>query len=167
MAKMPNLAFMLSSPVHIVSLGYGAGLAPVAPGTFGTLLGFPLFSLLQYSQTSARIAVYAALFAVGCWLCARTGEALEKHDHPSIVFDEILAMALVLEFSPPSWPWWAVAFVAFRLFDIWKPWPVRVVDKMHREGLPGGFLVMLDDLLAALYAVASIAVLQFLIRVAV
>jgi len=155
----------LKSPVHILSLGLGTGLAPYAPGTFGTLVGFPLFWALAYLPPDIKFATYLALFVLGCWLCAKTGEALGKHDHSSIVIDEIVAMALVLEFVPGSWLWWLAAFGLFRLFDIWKPWPIYLVDDAQGSGMLGGFYVMLDDIAAAIYAIAILVLLQYLISV--
>ena len=161
--KDPTLAFMLSSPAHVLSLGFGTGLAPKAPGTFGTLVGFPLFWLLALLPLTAKIVLYGALFALGCWLCATTARALGKHDHSAIVIDEIVAMSLVLEFAPGGWLWALVAFGLFRLFDITKPWPVSLADKTQGSSpLSGGFFVMFDDILAALYAILAITGLQYL-----
>jgi len=157
---------MLSSPVHPLSLGFGSGLAPFAPGTFGTLLGFPLFWLISSLALYPKIAVYMALFVVGIWICGKTGDAIGKHDHSAIVWDEIVAMALVLEFTSSEWLWWAVAFLLFRFFDIVKPWPVSLADNTHGSGtLGGGFFVMLDDILAAIYAIAGIIGLQYIVSI--
>lgn len=102
----------------------------------------------------------AGLFALGVWACGETGKALGVSDHGSIVWDEIVAFALVLTFTPPTPMWFAVAFLLFRLFDIWKPWPIRYVDRTVK----GGFGVMLDDLLAAGYAIGAIAVARLLVE---
>ncbi len=141
----------------MLSLGFGSGLAPFAPGTFGTLVGFPLYWLLMQVSLYPKTAIYLALFVVGCWICGKTGDALGKHDHSAIVFDEILAMAIVLEFTPSGWMWWVMAFLFFRLFDIVKPWPVSLADNTHGSG----FYVMLDDILAAIYAIFGILILQY------
>lgn len=161
----PTLSLMLSSPTHLLSLGFGAGLAPVAPGTFGTLVGFPVFLLLTSVPLNLKFALYFVLFLIGCWLCGKTGDALGKHDHSAIVWDEIVAMAIVLEFTPAHWIWWIVAFLLFRLFDIIKPWPVSLADNAHGSSpFTGGLFVMLDDILAALYAIAAIIGLQYFIN---
>lgn len=154
----PDLRFMLSRPHHMLSLGFGAGLVPRAPGTAGALAGFALFWLLQQTAPAERAVLYAALFAIGVWACQLTGRALRHHDHPAIVWDEVLAMSLVLEFTPAGYGWWVAAFVLFRFFDIVKPWPVSVPD---RSG-DGGLGVMLDDLIAAVYAVAVILLAAYL-----
>ena len=106
-----------------------------------------------------RIVLVIAAFLFGVWACARTGRALGVPDHGGIVWDEIVAFALVLLFTPPGWPWIALAFALFRLFDILKPWPIRLAD----AHLKNGFGVMFDDLLAALYAIAIIKGLQWLV----
>ncbi|HEY3301641.1 MAG TPA: phosphatidylglycerophosphatase A [Methylophilaceae bacterium] len=156
----PNLAFLLKHPAHFLALGFGSGLSPKAPGTAGTVVALPMFALLTMltiSPTTQLIAI-AVLFIVGVSLCTQTGNALGVSDHGSIVWDEIVAMMLVLVFTPPTWLWWAVAFALFRLFDIWKPFPIRQCD----ANLKGGFGVMFDDLLAAIYAIVSIVGLKCL-----
>lgn len=134
----------LAEPRRFLALGLGSGLAPVAPGTFGTLAAIPLFLLLQTLPVSAYIAVVAAAFLLGIWLCGVTARQLGVHDHPGIVWDEFVGYWVTMLAAPPGW-WWLVAgFVLFRLFDILKPWPIRWIDR--RVG--GGFGIMLDDLIA-------------------
>ena len=103
-------------------------------------------------------AVIAGLFLIGIPICSITGKALGVVDHGGIVWDEIVAMLLVLTFSPVEWPWWITAFLLFRLFDIWKPYPIRQCDAK----LKNGFGVMFDDLLAAIYAIISLEVLMWI-----
>lgn len=141
-------AKVLRDPVLFVAFGLGAGLAPVAPGTFGSALGLLLAWLLSGAALEWRIAAGAVLVAAGFLLCGTSARRIGVNDHSGIVLDEIAAMYLVLLFVPPSILLWALAFALFRLFDIWKPWPIRDLD--HRlSGSPG---IMLDDLAAALYA---------------
>ena len=149
-----NLRFLLNHPAHLIAFGFGSGLAPKAPGTVGTLLGLPLFWLIEAAapDLANRIVLVAAAFLFGIWACGRTGRALGVADHGGMVWDEIVAFALVLLFTPPGWRWMALAFALFRLFDILKPWPIRAADR-H---LKNGFGVMFDDLLAAGYAIAVI-----------
>lgn len=158
MTTLPNRHFLFAHPAHLVALGFGSGLAKKAPGTFGTMVGLPLFAALMVTPELAHYVVIALLFVVGIPICTRTGTALGVADHGSIVWDEIVAMMLVLEFTPLSWQWWLAAFALFRLFDIWKPFPIRQCDAQ----LKGGFGVMFDDLLAAIYAIASLKALQWL-----
>jgi len=157
--SQPDLRLLFAHPVHFLAFGFGSGLAPKAPGTFGTLLGLPLFAALLLVPESLHLAVIALLFLAGIPICQKAGDTLGVSDHSGIVWDEIVAMLLVLEFTPAAWPWWIAAFALFRLFDIWKPAPIRHFDAR----LKGGFGVMFDDLLAALYAIAALWLLQWLI----
>ena len=156
----PDFKFLFAHPAHLIAFGLGSGLAPKAPGTVGTLLGLPLFWLVSTAPNLPnRIVLLIATFLLGVWACGRTGRALGVADHGGMVWDEIAAYALVLLFTPPGWLWVVVAFALFRLFDILKPWPIRIADAR----LKNGFGVMFDDLLAAGYAIASIKGLQWLV----
>jgi len=158
MTTSPDLRFLLRHPAHFLGLGFGSGLAPHAPGTYGTLAALPLYAGLAWLPPSAQLAVIALLFLAGIPICRKTGTALGVADHGGIVWDEIVAMLLVLTCVPPTWAWWLAALLLFRLFDIWKPYPIRQFDAR----LKGGFGVMFDDLLAALYAIAVLEALQWL-----
>ncbi len=157
----PDLKFLFAHPAHLIAFGFGSGLAPRAPGTAGTLLGLPLFWLATAvsPELSTRIAILIVAFLLGVWACGRTGRALGVADHGGMVWDEIVAYALVLLFTPAGWLWIALAFALFRLFDILKPWPIRFAD----THLKNGFGVMFDDLLAAGYAIAAIKGAQWLV----
>jgi phosphatidylglycerophosphatase A len=156
-APPPSWRFMLRHPAHVIALGAGAGLVPVAPGTAGTLLAFPLYwALAATCAPTALIAVIAGGFLLGIWACGATGRALGVADHGAMVWDEVVAFALVLAFTPAGWPWQAGAFLLFRLFDILKPPPIRYFDRR----LKSGFGVMFDDLLAAGYTLLILAVCQ-------
>jgi len=139
--------FLLAHPAHFLALGFGAGLIPHAPGTVGTLVAFPLFWLLAASPLYwAWIAVFLGL---GIWACGVAGDNLGVHDHGGLVWDEVVAFLMVLPFAPASLFGFALAFALFRLFDIWKPFPIGWFDA--RVG--GGLGVMLDDVLAAGYSI--------------
>lgn len=138
----------VSSPVHLFSFGFGAGLSPVAPGTAGTLLGIVVYLALVSLGPVFYTLCVMSLFLAGCWACGQTAAALESHDHPGIVIDEIVGYLITMLFVPFSWYWILMGFILFRIFDIWKPWPVSLADR----NVAGGFGIMLDDLLAALYA---------------
>jgi phosphatidylglycerophosphatase A len=151
----PTAPFMLAHPAHVIALGFGTGLSPFAPGTVGTLLAWPLYIVLQAWLTPAAMLVcIAVLFAVGVWAAGRTGRALGIQDHTSMNIDEIVAFMLVLWLAPPGWLWQGFAFLLFRFFDVVKPPPIRYFDRTVK----GGFGVMFDDLLAALYTLLVIAV---------
>ena len=157
-ASQPNLWLLFSHPAHFIALGFGSGLAKKAPGTFGTVVGLPLFWLISPYSLFIQLLVISILFLAGIYFCDKTGKALGVSDHGSIVWDEIVAIMLVLTFTTNQWQWWLFAFMAFRLFDIWKPFPIRQCDAK----IKGGFGVMFDDLLAAIYAIASLKALQWL-----
>jgi phosphatidylglycerophosphatase A len=157
----PDLKFLFAHPAHLIAFGFGSGLAPKAPGTVGTLLGWPLFWLVVavVPDLPNQLILLIAGFLLGVWACGKTGRALGVADHGGMVWDEIVAFALVLLFTPPGWMWAGIAFLLFRFFDIIKPWPIRLADR-H---LKNGFGVMFDDLLAAGYALALIKGLQWLV----
>lgn len=157
----PDSRFMFSHPAHFLALGFGSGLSRRAPGTLGTLVAIPLFMALMVTPELVHYSVIAMLFIVGIPICGKTGKALGIPDHSGIVWDEIVAFMLVLEFTPSTWIWWLTAFLLFRLFDIWKPFPIRQCD----INIKGGFGVMFDDLLAAIYAIAGLKALQWLMMV--
>ena len=120
---------------------------PFAPGTWGSLLGIPLWWYTP-AHLSIQLGVALLVFLAGVWLCGESARRLGEHDHAGIVWDEVLGMYLVLLVTPSEPAWILAAFLLFRLFDVWKPWPIRDLD--HR--LEGGLGIMLDDVIAALYA---------------
>jgi phosphatidylglycerophosphatase A len=160
MVARPSLRFLLGHPAHFFALGFGTGLAPFAPGTFGTLLALPIFWYLEPRlEPIDFLILLAALYLAGVWICERAGRDLGVEDHKAIVWDEIVAFLIVLFFTPTNLVWQAVAFLLFRLFDILKPGPIRYVERMFR----GGFGVMVDDLAAAFFALICLALMQVLL----
>ncbi len=139
---------VLTDPVNLLAFGLGTGLAPKAPGTCGSLLGLAIAWWTVPLGLELRLMVAIALILSGLWIGGEAARRIGVHDHPGIVWDEIAGMYLVLLAAPPGIVAWALGFGLFRLFDIWKPWPIRDLD--HRLG--GGPGIMLDDLVAALYA---------------
>jgi phosphatidylglycerophosphatase A len=153
----PNWKFLFSHPAHLISFGFGAGLARKAPGTFGTLVAFPLYWFLEPRLNDAFfILLLIWLFAIGVWVCDITGKALGVADYGGIVWDEVVAFLLVLFFTPEGWFWQILAFCLFRFFDIVKPQPIRHFDKTWH----GGLGVMFDDILAAGYALLCLAAVR-------
>ena len=151
---------MLAHPAHLLALGFGTGLSPIAPGTFGTLVAIPLYFLLaEWMDPAWILALCVILFLVGIWACDRTGHALGVADHGAINWDEIVAFLAVLVFVPPGWAWQLGAFVVFRAFDIAKPPPIRYFERT----IKGGYGVMFDDLIAAFYTLLVLAVARQLI----
>ena len=160
-AFRPSARVILGSPVHFLAFGFGSGLSPVAPGTAGTLAGLPVWWLLSGLPVPAYAAAVLGLAGIGCWLCGESSRRLGVHDHGGIVFDEIVglliaALPLVPALGLARAPLWAgllAAFALFRLFDIWKPWPIAALDRR----VHGGVGIMLDDLVAGVFAAIVLA----------
>ncbi|MEO8740979.1 MAG: phosphatidylglycerophosphatase A [Casimicrobiaceae bacterium] len=155
--KIPTLRFLVAHPAHFIALGLGAGLAPVAPGTFGTLVALPLAALLRaYTSDPMYLVAVVVAFAVGVWAADRTGRDLGVGDHGAIVWDEVVAFLLILFFVGADPVREAFAFLLFRMFDIVKPPPANYIDRHWH----GGFGVMADDIVAAFYALLVMALWQ-------
>jgi phosphatidylglycerophosphatase A len=157
----PLASLILGTPEHLIAFGFGTGLAPYAPGTFGTLVGLPFFFLLWWLPLSAYLVAVLMLFIFGCWVCDRSAKLLGVHDYGGIVFDEVVGflvacLPLLHPLTGPLWAWLLAAFAAFRCFDILKPWPINVFDRT----MGGGFGIMVDDLVAGLYAAAVLLLAQ-------
>jgi phosphatidylglycerophosphatase A len=156
-AVAPGLGFLFRHPAHFIALGFGAGLAPAAPGTFGTLVAIPIAVVLrgQFSDI-VFVAVIVGYAVVGAWAAQIAGRNLGVADHGAIVCDEVVAFLLVLYFVGDDALRVAFAFVVFRLFDIVKPPPIRQLDAALKNGVG----VMVDDLLAAAYTLVVLALFQ-------
>lgn len=146
----------LRTPTGFLAFGFGSGLSPYAPGTMGTLVAIPfIFALRALGDPGFWIAL-ALLFLLGVFVCERASRKLGVHDHGGIVWDEMLGYWLSAAFIPLQWPWLLAAFLLFRFFDIVKPWPIRQLDSK----VSGGFGVMIDDVVAALFTIIVLAVCQ-------
>jgi len=153
-----NKAFV-SHPVHWLALGFGTGLVPKAPGTAGTLVAIPLIILTATYSLPIKVAVLIAITVFGIYLCGKSAELLGVHDHGSIVWDEIAGFYLTALFVPVTWLWIIVGFIFFRIFDIIKPWPIKQLDaQVH-----GGLGIMIDDIIAGLFAGLVIYTLRLLL----
>ena len=148
----------LRDPVHFLAFGLGTGLAPRAPGTVGTVLAVPFAWLMLDWPMTWRVVTGAAVILGGIFVCGESAKRLGVHDHPAIVLDEIAALLALALTLPKHAAWFASAFILFRFFDIAKPWPIREMD--HR--LRGGLGIMLDDLMAALYAAGCLWIVRYL-----
>lgn len=158
LTKIP--ASMLANPLHLLALGFGSGLAPKAPGTCGTLVAIPFYLLFAELDLIYYLAIVSIAFAFGVFLCHYTSKALAVHDHPGIVWDEFVGFWITMIAVPVSWEWILLGFVLFRVFDIFKPWPVKLADRQVK----GGFGIMIDDVLAGIYALICIQlILNFMV----
>jgi len=146
----------LRSPDGLLAFGFGSGLSPFAPGTMGTLIAIPFVFALKGLQAPIFWMTLFLLFWLGVYVCDRVSQKLGVHDHGGIVWDEMVGYWLSIAFVPLQWHWLLAAFVLFRFFDIVKPWPIRELDKKVR----GGFGIMIDDILAAVFTIVCLALLQ-------
>lgn len=143
-SKRPNLY----NPIHLLAFGFGSGLAPKAPGTAGTLVAILPFYFLSQLNLNVYILLLFIAIVVGVYICHKTSEDLGVHDHSGIVWDEFCGFWLTMIAIPVSLMTVILGFVLFRIFDIVKPWPINWLDKKVK----GGFGIMIDDLIAAIYA---------------
>ncbi|HPE60533.1 MAG: phosphatidylglycerophosphatase A [Thiothrix sp.] len=150
---------VFSSPVHWLAFGLGSGLVPQAPGTFGTLAAVPFYLLLATLPLGTYLTVVVLAFGFGVWLCGESSRRLGVHDHGGIVWDEFVGFWITMTAAPAGWYWVVAGFMLFRVFDVWKPWPIRWFDRQ----VQGGLGIMLDDVLAGL---AGWGVLQCLVWLA-
>ena len=151
----PVAARHLLNPSCLVALGFGSGLFPVAPGTAGTLAAIPLYLLLQDLPESVYLAVVMVLLLGGILVCAYTAERLGVHDHPAIVWNEVVGYLITMTAVPAGWMWVVAGFILFRLFDILKPWPISWFDRR----VHGGTGIMLDDVIAGVFAAVVLQVM--------
>lgn len=140
--------FRLADPIHFLALGFGSGLAPKAPGTFGTLAAIPVF-LLSLSLNNVNYLLLVIVMSVaGIYICGKAAKDAGVHDHGAIVWDEIVGFMITMYLMPVSWLSVLVGFALFRFFDILKPWPISFIDKNFH----GGLGIMLDDIVAGIAA---------------
>ncbi|TMO70411.1 phosphatidylglycerophosphatase A family protein [Pseudoalteromonas aurantia] len=152
--------FNLKRPHQFFGLGFGLGLSPIAPGTVGTLAALP-FIFITLSYPLWLQCVFAIVISIfGLWACGKTAEDVQVHDHPAIVWDEVAGFYITMLGAALSWQTLLAGFVLFRLFDIVKPGPIKLLDKR----LKGGWGIMADDILAGIF---SLICLQALIKTGV
>ncbi len=141
-------ADLFHSPASVLAFGFGTGLVPVAPGTFGTLPGLLIVAVLAKVPLIAYLPVVLTAFVAGVFICDLASKQLGSHDHGAIVWDEIVGMMITMIAVPLSLGTLLLGFLLFRLFDVVKPWPIRWLDR-HVDG---GFGIMIDDVLAGIFA---------------
>lgn len=146
--KLNMPAASWKQPVHILAFGFGSGASPYAPGTVGTLFAIPLYLLLVQAELWFYLLLTALVCIVGIYLCGKTSADLKVHDHSGIVWDEFAGFFITMIAVPVSWSTVILGFALFRLFDIWKPWPIKALDK----NVSGGFGIMIDDVIAGIFA---------------
>lgn len=139
---------ILRQPVHLFAFGFGAGLIPYAPGTFGTVVGLLLVLAVEPFGFTAHVLLACVAAIGGLYICGESARRLDVHDHSGIVWDEITGYVITMLAVPSDPAWLAAGFALFRFFDIVKPWPIREAD----HSLQGGLGIMLDDVLAGVFA---------------
>jgi phosphatidylglycerophosphatase A len=149
----------LKDPIHFLAVGFGTGLAPKAPGTFGTLAAIPIYLVMQPLSVEMYCLITVTLFLAGIWICHRAARDLGVHDHPGIVWDEIVGYLVTMMMAHHGWFWMISGFILFRIFDIWKPWPIKIID----QRVSGGFGIMFDDLIAGIFALICMKILSFVV----
>ncbi len=152
-----NLVVELKNPIHLASLGLGSGLASRAPGTWGTLAALPFAWLLSLLNVEWRLSLIIIAFAFGIWCCDQTAKKLKMKDPSCIVWDEFVGLWITLALVPWERAWPLLGFVLFRIFDVFKPWPISVFDKK----VTGGLGIMLDDVIAGVFAAAVLQLIIF------
>lgn len=148
LSKNKLVSKVVEDPIFFLAFGFGSGLLPYAPGTWGTIAAFPLYLLLALLPVKAYLIIIFLLFILGIFLCNTVSQQLKENDYPGIVWDEIIGYLITMAGAPLGFGWMLLGFILFRLFDIWKPQPIHFIEK-HVEG---GLGVMIDDLLAAIPA---------------
>jgi phosphatidylglycerophosphatase A len=154
----PSFSHLVRSPVLLLAFGFGSGLSPKAPGTVGTIAAIPLWYLLVQLPPQTYVVVVAICVIIGIFICGSAADKLGVHDHGGIVWDEFVGFWITMAFLPVSYVSVLVGFILFRLFDIFKPWPISWLDK----NIGGGLGIMIDDVVAGLAAGGSFVLLQSL-----
>ena len=149
--------FRLLNPVHFFFFFFGSGLAPKAPGTFGTLAAVPLFLLMAPLSTNIYLLLLVIMSLAGIYICGKAAEDAGVPDHGAIVWDEIVGLLITMCLMPVTWQTLLVGFALFRFFDILKPWPISFIDK----NCHGGFGIMLDDIVAGIAAWACMMLIFY------
>lgn len=158
--KIPPVpALVWRNPLYFIAFGFGSGAAPFAPGTFGTLMAIPFYLLLSLLPLGAYLAVVTAFIIFASWLCDRLSRETQTQDHPGMCIDEFAGFFVTMIAAPSGWLWILVGFALFRLFDIWKPWPISYAD----ENIHGGFGMVFDDVLAGIYALVIMQLTSYLL----
>jgi phosphatidylglycerophosphatase A len=142
-------------PILLIAFGFGSGLSPKAPGTCGTLLAIPFFLLLQRLGTLPYLVLVGLAAGGGVWVCSQASRKLGIHDHQGIVWDELVGYWITMIGVPMSFQSIFAGFALFRFFDILKPWPIKVIDR----SIGGGLGIMLDDVLAGVFACLALQIL--------
>jgi len=145
------------NPIHFIAFGFGSGAIPIAPGTFGTLLAIPFYLVFQHASNLGYILFLLITILGSIWICNKASADLGVDDHQGMCLDEFIGYFVTMYHAPHGWGWIILGFILFRIFDIWKPWPIRFID----NNIHGGFGMILDDVLAGIYSCILIQILRY------
>lgn len=151
---------ILTHPIHLLAFGFGSGLSPKAPGTAGTLVAIPIFILMSQLTLTNYLILLILLIIISFYICGKSAQMLGIHDHGGIVLDEICGYLVTMMFVPVSWQAIIIGFILFRVFDIFKPWPIKFLD----QRISGGVGIVVDDLMAGIYALLSLQLIFWLVK---
>ena len=147
-------------PVHLLAYGFGTGFAPVAPGTFGSLVGIAFYRVMSRMRPLHYLGITSILWVIGIPICEQTAADVGSHDPSVIVWDEIVGCLVAMYRLPRSWGWLVTAFLVYRLFDVWKPYPIGVAEDLFRVG----FSIMADDVVAGAYTWGVLNLVRLALR---
>lgn len=143
-------------PLQFIAFGFGSGTLPFAPGTFGTLFAIPFYLLIQHTPPLIYLAIVVILTVLSIWICDKVSKEIEVDDHQGMCLDEFIGFFVTMFAAPHGWIWIVIGFILFRIFDIWKPFPIRYID----EKIHGGFGMILDDVCAGIYSCLLIHIIS-------
>jgi phosphatidylglycerophosphatase A len=146
-------------PLYFIAFGLGSGAIPFAPGTFGTLMAIPFYLLIEPFSVPIYLLFVILFIAASIWICDRLIDEIHVEDHPGMCIDEFAGFFVTLINAPHGWQWVTLGFILFRIFDIWKPWPIYIIDKK----IHGGFGMVLDDVVAGLYSLIIIQLIKVIV----
>lgn len=156
---VPVPAQVWQNPLYFIAFGFGSGVIPFAPGTFGTLAAIPFYLLIQ-PLPFINYLILTVLFTLGSmWICDQVSREIHSHDHPGMCLDEFAGFFVTMIGAPTGAFWIITGFILFRLFDIWKPWPIRYLD----ENIHGGTGMVLDDVAAGFAAMLLLQLLRMIV----
>lgn len=157
--QLPIPDTVWEKPTHFIAFGFGSGTFPFAPGTFGTLMAIPFYLAMQ-PLSSINYLILLIIITIGSmWLCDKVSKEIHIHDHPGMCLDEIVGYLVTMFTAPHGLMWIILGFILFRIFDIFKPWPIRFID----EKVKGGFGVILDDVMAGIYSLIVLRILSWIV----
>lgn len=160
MNKTPTAKQVFTNPIHFLAFGFGSGLSPKAPGTMGTLVAIPLFYLMSELTLISYTILLIFITIISFYIAGKSAELLGIHDHGGIVIDEICGYLVTMIMAPVTWQAVILGFILFRFFDIFKPWPIKFFD----QHISGGIGIVVDDLMAGIYALLSLQLILWLVK---